>query len=175
MYTDYWPQSGAPTTYCQMHTETTLCTVTGKLATANCPGAQAGVVTIPQGHPLYRFLGTQYEDVLEEYLGAFATLRLTNDANRNNALLAQRTCTAHDAPSGGAVSDPIVKNQLLPDAERLLASAQAQLAGLSPSHGGYALLQSAISSLAAVMVGNPSAAELTGAMSYLTQAMAAAR
>ena len=177
VYTDYWPRSGAPTTYCQMHTEATLCVATGQLATAHCPGTEtAGVVTIPQGHPLYRFLGTQYEGVLEEYLGAFATLRLTNDSNRNNALIMQRTCTVHDASSAsGAVSDPVVKNQLLPDAERLLASAQAQLAGLSPSHSGYALLQNAISSLAAVIVGNPSAAELTGAMSYLTQAMAAAR
>ena len=136
----------------------------------------AGVVTIPQGHPLYRFLGTQYEEELEEYLGSFATLRLTSDTNRNNVLLMQKTCTAHSASaSPGQVSDPVVKNQLLPDAERLLASAQAQLARMSSSDSGYALLQSAISSLASVMVGNPSAAELTGAMSYLTQAMAAAR
>ena len=177
VYTDYWPQQSAPTTYCQMHTEATLCPVSGQLATAYCPSPQtAGVVTIPQGHPLYRFLGTQYEDDLEEYLGSFATLRLTGDTNRNNVLLMQKTCTVHSASaSSGQVSDPVVKNQLLPDAERLLASAQAQLAGMSSSDSGYTLLQGAISSLASVMVGNPSAAELTGAMSYLTQAMAATR
>ena len=27
------------------------------------------MVTIPKGHPLYKFIGTQYESVLEEYLG----------------------------------------------------------------------------------------------------------
>jgi len=174
-YTDYWPQQSAPTTYCQMHTEATLCTVTGRLATAHCPSTQtAGVITIPQGHPLYRFIGTRYADTLAEYLGEFATLMLTGDTNRNNALLSGKTCTTHTTSSGTA-GDPLVKNQLLPDAERLLRSAQEQLAALSPAAAGYGTLQSAISRLASVMAGNPDSATLTQAMSYLTQAMAGAR
>jgi len=176
-YTDYWPQASAPSTYCQMHTEATLCTVTGQLATAHCPGTQtAGVITIPQGHPLYRFLGTQYESTLEEYLGDFASLKLTGDANRNSALLAQKTCTKHtSSAASGPAGDPIVQYQLLPDAERLLASAQAQLAAMSESDNGYAILKNAISSLMSVIVSSPDAAMLTQAMSYLTQAMANAR
>ena len=176
-YTDYWPQQSAPTTYCQMHTEATLCAVTGCLATAHCPSTQtAGVITIPQGHPLHRFIGTSYADTLVEYLGDFAALSLTYDANRNQALLSGMTCTAHTASASANKNvDPLVQNQLLPDAERLLRSAQAQLAGLSPASSGYATLQDAISRLASVMAGRPDAATLTSAMSYLTQAMAAAR
>ena len=176
-YTDYWPQGSVPTAYCQMHTEASLCTVSGQLATAHCPSTQtAGVITIPQGHPLHRFIGTGYAGTLEEYLGKFASLPLTNDVNRNNALLAGKTCTRHTASSAaGTVSDPIVQNQLLPDAERLLVSAQTLLASLSPVHPAYSTLQSAISRLISVMAGSPDAATLTQAMSYLTQAMAGAR
>ena len=175
-YTDYWPRNSVPTTYCQMHTEATLCTASGMLATAHCPGKQtAGVITIPAGHPLYRFIGTQYEHTLEEHLGSFATLQLGSDPNRNNALLSRKTCTVHTASAAGGISDPVVKNQLLPDAERLLASAQVLLSTLPPSHPAYNQLYNAISALVSAMVGNPDASTLTRAMSYLTQAMAGAR
>jgi len=175
-YTDYWPRSSVPTAYCQMHTEASLCAVTGDLATANCPSAQtAGVITIPQGHPLHRFIGTRYNSTLEEYLGTFSTLALTSDANRNNALLAGKTCKMHTAAAvPGVTVDPLVQNQLLPDAERLLRIAQNQLAGMSPAAAGYSALEQAISALARVIVGNPTAQQLTEAMSYLTQAMALA-
>lgn len=179
VYTDYWPQEGVPTQYCQMHHEVTLCTVTGDLATAYCPSVQtAGIITLPQGHPLYRFIGTQYDSVLSEYLGDFATLRLTEDSNYNSLLLSSCSCTLHASGSStgaATVTDPIVRDQLLPDAQTLLVAAQSQLSALPATHSGYAALQSAINNLSSVVNGNPDAATLTAAMSALTLAMAGAR
>ena len=179
VYTDYWPADGVPTTYCQMHHEVTLCTVSGELATEYCPSVEtASVITLPVGHPLYQFIGTEYESVLTEYLGSFASLRLSSDSNYNNALLSTLTCTVHTAATASgtaAVTDPVVRDQLLPDAQTLLTAAQAQLSALSPDHSGYAALQSAISNLSTVISGSPDATTLANAMSALTQAMAACR
>ena len=179
VYTDYWPADGVPTTYCQMHHEVTLCTVSGELATEYCPSVgTASVITLPVGHPLYQFIGTEYESVLTEYLGSFASLRLSSDSNYNNALLSTLTCTVHTAATASgtaAVTDPVVRDQLLPDAQTLLTAAQAQLSTLSPDHSGYAALQSAISNLSTVISGSPDATTLANAMSALTQAMAACR
>lgn len=73
------------------------------------------------------------------------------------------------------VTDPLVRDQLLPDARTLLSSAQSQLAALSPDHPGYAALQAAISNLNMVINSAPDAATLSAAMGALTQAMAGAR
>ena len=173
--TDWWPAGSAPTQYCQMHTEVQLCTATGLLATAGCPSTQtAGVITPPMGHPLYDFFGTQYSDVLTRYLGRFATLRLSGDSNYNAAALSTVTCTAHSG-SGGAgqgASDPTVRDQLLPDARRLLESARTLLSATAPDHPGYAALQSALGTLTSVAASDPSAEALMQAMAALTQAMA---
>jgi len=176
--TDYWPQSSAPTQYCQMHTEAQLCAATGMLASAGCPSVQtAGVITIPPGHPLYRLIGTKYDDVLNKYLGSFATLRLSGDSQYNAAVLSRVTCTQHAGSQNGgqAVTDPLVRDQLLPDARALLTTARSQLAGLDPGHPAYSQLQSAINTLSSMTDGSPSADVLTQAMAALTQAMAAAR
>ena len=174
---DWWPADGVPTVYCQMHTEVQICGATGMLATANCPNVQTGgVITLPQGHPLYKFIGTQYNDVLTQYLGKFSTLRLSTDSNRNAAILSMVTCTQHTAQSGSmVVTDPIVRDRLLPDAQALLNTARTQLAGLSSDHPGRVALQAAVDALAAVISGNPSQTALTQAMAALTQAMAGAR
>ena len=178
--TDYWPRDSAPTEYCQMHTEVQLCPETGMLATSGCPNAQtAGVITIPPGHPLYDFIGTKYDGVLTKYLGPFATLRLSTDDAYNAAVLSSVTCTVHapGASYGGqpVITDPLVRDQLLPDARALLSTAQNQLALLPMEHPGYAALSSAVSSLNTLISGAPTAEQLTQAMAMLTQAMAGAR
>ena len=176
---DYWPRNAAPTTYCQMHTEVQLCAETGLLATAGCAQVQtAGVITLPAGHPLQRFIGTSYEEVLTKYLGRFATLRLGTDSMANAAALNGATCTLHAGMQGGGqavITDPLVRDRLLPDAQALLASAQAQLSMLSTEHPAYWTLQNAVSNLSSLVSGAPTAAELTAAMAALTQAMAMAR
>ena len=101
-------------------------------------------------------------------------MRLTSDGNANQALLQSRTCTMHQAGTPG-YDQSLVEYQLLPDAQRLLSQAQAQLASTPPDMPGYAALQSAIYNLSNVMNANPSSAALAAAMGSLTQAMANAQ
>ena len=178
--TDYWPRDSVPTQYCQMHTSVQLCAETGLLAAAGCPNPQtAGIITIPPGHPLYNFIGTRYDSVLTQYLGRFANLRLSADGYSNNALLATVTCAQHTfyADYGGQpeITDPLVRDRLLPDANALLNTARALLGALPYEHPAYAALQSAINNLSSLTSGAPTSSELTAAMALLTQAMAAAR
>ena len=173
--TDYWPADSVPTVSCQMHYTLDVCSQTGMLASAYCPShASKGVVILPIGHPLYEYTDTAYASVLADYLGEYAAMRLTSDGNTNARLLQSRACTVHQA---GSVSydQGIVDNQLLPDAQRLLAQAQTQLANMPSDQSGYAALASAINQLSAVMSNNPSSAALASAMANLTQAMANAQ
>ena len=48
------------------------------------------------GHPLYDYID-QYADVMQQYLGEFATLKLTDNDAYNEQLIASCTCTAHSA------------------------------------------------------------------------------
>ena len=175
--TDYWPAASAPTVECQMHRLMNVCMESGMLAGPGCTNVKkAGILTIPAGHPLFDFIGTQYDSVLSKYLGRYATLRMSSSIYQNDAVLASLSCTLHT--SGGeytAVTDPLVRDQLLPDAQSLLASARARLSVLPMEHYAYAPLQNAIGNLESVASGNPSAADLTAAMAILTQAMAAAQ
>ncbi len=173
--TDYWPADCVPTVTCQMHYSMDVCDTTGMLATAYCPShSSKGIVLIPQGHPLYDFIGTEYAAVLADYLGEYATLRLTSDGNANGALLQSHSCSLHNAASP-TYDQSMVQNQLLPDAQRLLTQAQQLLTTLSPDNPYYSTLVSAISNLSTVMNSNPSSSVLTAAMGSLTQAMASAQ
>ena len=179
--TDYWPAATAPTYPCQLHTLVNVCAESGMIASSGCPHtAQAGIITLPSGHPLYDFIGTRYNEVLEKYLGHYATLRMSNDIYQNQAILATLSCTLHsyggDYGGGNASAvDPMVRDQLLPDAQSLVASARARLMTLPAEHYAYAQLSGAISSLESVMGMNPDASTLMQAMAVLTQAMAAAQ
>ena len=144
----------------------------GMLASQYCPSvSNKGVVLLPQGHPLYDYIGTEYEDVLRDYLGEYATLRLPSDANYNAGIINQRTCPYH--ASGSSYQDYITQNTLLPDAQRLLGQANNLLAYVSPSHFAYNELVNAINNLSNVIYSNPGQDALVNAMSQLTMAMAA--
>ena len=160
-----------------MHKVMTVCTESGKLANEYCPNvvrANKGVIVIPKGHPLYGFIGSKYNSTLEKYLGEFATLRYSNDANANAALNNAITCDIHGP---GTNNDSyIVDNTLIPDANRLLGQAQDVLNSTAQGTDAYNNLQNAISNLQGILnQGSPSASSLTQAMGYLTQAMAAAQ
>lgn len=172
--TDYWPADSVPTVNCQMHYSLTLCASSGMLASDYCPSIQSqGVVILPLGHPLYRYIGTEYDSALSDYLGEYATLRLTSDSTANSLLLGAMTCPVHG--SSGSYQQSIVDNQLQPDAERLLAQAQSQLMSLSPNHYGYDALAAAINYLSSILYASPTSETLAAAMGQLTQAMAAAQ
>ncbi len=174
---DYWAAGTKPLTECQMHKTMTVCTESGKLANQYCPSvirANKGVIVIPKGHPLYGFLGSKYDSTLRKYLGEFATLRYSNDANANAALNSAITCDLHGP--GTDNNSYIRDNTLIPDANRLLNNAQEQLGSIPQGTDAYNNLQNAINNLQNLInQGNPSTSGLTQAMSYLTQMMAAAQ
>jgi penicillin-binding protein 1A len=176
--TDYWAMSAKPITECQMHRTMTLCTQSKMLATEYCPHVTVdnrGVIVIPKGHPLYALIGTRYDDTLKKYLGDFATLKYTTDANQNAALNRTVACTLHNAYSSSG-SHYVVDNTLRPDAERLLTQAHGTLTGLAEGSDAYDALLAAINNLqGALSVQDISTASLTAAMSYLTQILASVR
>ena len=169
--TDYWPKESAPTSSCQMHVSYTVCSDSGLLATQYCPNTSArGVVIIPLGHPLYRFIGTNYQSVLTDYLGEFASLKMTGDRTRDTAAITQQTCSLHSY--GQSYSEALVSDQFLRDARSLLASAANKLANLDPYSAQYAALVSAYNNLMSLVNASASTSELSYAMTALTQAMA---
>ena len=155
--TDYWAEGTVPTVYCQMHTTKTICLDSGMPASPYCYNTdEQGVISIPNGHPLQQFIGTQYEDVLMEYLG------------ESSVYASGSTCTWH---TSWQESDEVTYT-LIPNALILLNAAQQQLATMDVYSWEYSNLQSAITNLQGVInQGSPSAWEVESAMSRLTQAM----
>ena len=155
--TDYWAADTEPTVYCQMHQTARICVDSGMTASAYCYNVEErGVVSIPDGHPLQQFLGTQYEDVLAEYLGASSVYGATG------------RCTWHTSYQESTT----VENTLIPDALILLAQAQNMLITMDVYSYEYSNLQSAITNLQYVIgQSNPSQSELAMAMAMVTQAM----
>ncbi len=154
--TDYWASGTVPTVYCQMHTTQRICLDSGMAASPYCYNvADKGVISVPYGHPLYQFLGTQYEDVLIEYLG-------------ESCVSASATCTWHTSYQESTT----VENTLIPDALRLLAQAQNQLITMDVYSVEYSNLQSAVTNLQYVISqSNPGQTEVAMAMAQVTQAM----
>ena len=173
--TDYFPADSAPTVKCQMHYTLDICSQSGMLATPYCPGhSTKGVVILPLGHPLYDLANSSYSSVLADYLGEYAALRLTADSTANAALLQSRTCPLHQTPGSTDYDQTLVQTTLVPDAQRLIAQAEQQLAALPQDHPAYNTLVNAINNLNSVIASNPSSDALAAAMTTLTQAMAAA-
>ncbi len=155
--TDYWADGTQPTQYCQMHQVQNVCAESGMPASPYCPYVvQKGVVTIQAGQPLSSFLGTEYQSVLEEYLGLSADNGGT-------------TCTLHGGGSQGEGS--AIPNRQAEDAGRLIAAAQEQLATLDPAGAQYSAIVNAATSLQQLVDSGASQNEVTAAMTMLTQAM----
>ena len=158
--TDYWANGTQPTVYCQMHGTETVCSETGMLASPWCPNpTQRGVISIPAGHPLYNYIGTKYQDVLEEYLGTAAA---TSGV----------VCTYHNAENqGSGVSATTAA--LIQDARVLLANAQSMMEGMDPASPGYQAIYNAAVYLESVINKEaPTQSEVASGMAALTQAMA---
>ncbi len=201
--TEYWAQGTQPTVSCQMHTTQTICEDSGMLASIYCPHVVSrGVITLPYGHPLHAFIGTQYESVLNQYLGTYATTSGT-------------ICTLHtsespyfpgpgysmpgydtgDGPgysgpsgipesgmdfsepgySGGpgtSVGGGETESSYTADARSLLSQASSMLSGMDPSLNQYSQIQYAMDQVSAALSEGASQNELISAMSQLTLAMA---
>lgn len=158
--TDYWAAGTEPKVYCQMHVTETVCSETGMLASPWCPNpVQRGVISIPAGHPLYAFIGSKYQGVLEEYLGTAAA---------SSGVM----CTYHNAntPVSGVSATTAA---LIADARLLLSSAEALLQTLDPASAQWQAVSRAASVLAGVIAKEtPTQSEVAAAMADLTQAMA---
>jgi penicillin-binding protein 1A len=155
--TDYWVEGTQPTQYCSMHQVQNVCAESGMPASPYCPYVvQKGVVALQAGQPLSSFLGTEYQNVLEEYLGLSA---------QNGGM----TCTLHGEGSSGEGS--VLPNRQAEDAARLIAEAQNQLATLDPSGGQYSAIVNAATALQQLVDSGASQNEVTAAMTLLTQAM----
>ncbi len=161
--TDYWYTPTVPTVQCQMHQSLAVCADSNMIATPYCPTVvNRGVVVIPQGHPLYKYVNDPtYGPVIAEYLGAAST----------------SLCPLHqggyvDTP---AQNDPVVSNTLIPDAQTLIQSAQSLLGSIDANSAAYQNISWAIGNLQTIIdSASPSSADVAGAMAQLTQAMASA-
>ncbi len=156
--TDYWANGTQPTVACQMHVQQLVCADSGMSAGEYCPQTSLrGVLTLPYGHPLARFVGTRYESTLIQYLGAGA---LTGTS---------AACTLHTAPSGSLEPG----TGFHADAERLLAQAQEMANGMDPASEQRQRILSACASLRETL-DNPASSQMDviAGMSALTLAMA---
>ena len=174
--TDYWPQGSVPTVSCQMHQVMTICDESGMLAGPYCPPehlSQRGVVMLPQGHPLARFLNTEYQGVLGDYLGRSLTggEGLTCTMHNEYTQYPEQPQDSYYPETDPGYGQP----SLAQDAQTLAMAASQQLSQISPDHPAFYELQSAISDLNAIVAADPYAANLIDAMIRLTQAMAAAQ
>ena len=158
--TDYWAEGSQPKVYCQMHITETVCAETGMQASPWCPNpVQRGVVTIPTGHPLYSFIGTQYQEVLEQYLGT-------------EAASSGIQCTYHNAETQTAGVSATTA-ALISDARILLSNAETMLQGMDPQSADWQAVNSAAANLEGVILQEvPSQSDVAMAMALLTQAMA---
>ncbi len=172
--TDYWPASNVPTQSCQMHVSVTVCAESGRLATAYCPSTETrGVVIIPRGHPLYTYIGTSYESVLTDYLGEFASVKMTGSSATDNAAIQSNTCTWHSHGSSSSYdAGDLVNAQMRRDAATLITSAAGRLSLLDPYSSEYYTLLDAVNKLSLLLNASATTAELSAAMTALTQAMA---
>ena len=161
--TDYWAEGTQPTQYCQMHIEQDVCTDSGMIASDYCPNRERkGVVTIPYGHPLYKFIASEYQGVLEEYLGV-------------SNVYGSQVCTIHT--QGGVYptdnGQTVIPEQRIAAARQLIASAQEKLRELDPTGEQYNAIVNAATQLQNLIdSGTASQEELTNAMTTLTRAMA---
>lgn len=130
----------------------------------------SSVIVIPSGHPLYNLIGTEYDDVLEEYLGSWATVKFDSSGN---VVSGGQVCTYHNSSNTGSGTDYVTENTLIPDAKVLLQQAYTQLNSMDPSASNYGSLTQAISNMESVInSGSPSQSDVMAAMSQLTRAMA---
>ena len=158
--TDYWASGTQPTVYCQMHVTQTVCTETGMPASPYCPFTeQRGIITLPTGHPLYRLLGTKYQEVVEQYLGTAAAA---------SGIL----CTYHNAENQGSGISATTA-LLISDARNLISQAETQMSTMSSDSAQYRAMAEAITILRSqIDADNPSQSSIAAAMAGLTQAMA---
>ncbi len=183
--TGWWPAASVPTQYCSMHVQQTVCVDSGMLAGPYCTHTETrGVVSLPVGHPLARFMGTEYQDVLTEYYGPTV---------QGSALCTWHVAPLYSTPEPGVWTEPdgpddwqgqddgptqdiwaqYAPSQALRDAAAaLLDDAYQQLGWMQPGSASYENLAAACGQLSALLNGGATSDMLTDAMNTVQRAMA---
>ena len=159
--TDYWAEGSQPTQYCTLHSLQNVCTESGMPSSPYCPSVTPkGVVTLPAGHMLSGLIGTQYEKVLEDYLG------LSTESGGE-------ICTLHGAGWAPSEDNSVsgTPDRQVEDALRLISEAQGMLNTLDPTSAQYSAVVGAATNLQSLIDEDASQSEIISAMTTLTQAM----
>ena len=185
--TGWWPASQVPTQYCDMHIQQTVCTDSGMIAGPYCPHTETrGVVSLPVGHPLTRFLNTEYQDVLTQYLGssilsgAVCTWHVTPlyepepDYNDwyDDTYYSGQSEEETDSPPQDGWNAYAPTQALLDSASSLLNEGYQQLGWMQPGSASYENLSAACGSLSALLNGGATTEMLNEAMNTVQRAMA---
>ncbi len=156
--TDYWAVGTQPTTTCQMHVQESVCAESHMPASEYCPYViTEGVVQIPEGHPLYQFIGTSYQGVLEQYLGI-------------GTAASGQVCPIHNGY--GWIDEPrsTSLDQLINDAWRLIEEAENIMSGVEPGSSWFQETnQAAIWLEILITQENPNQSDILNAMAVLQQ------
>ncbi len=172
--TDYWFEPTVPKVECQMHKNMVVCNVSNMLATEWCPlqyRENKGVVIIPNGHPLAAFLGdSKYASVIADYLGA------SNTGSMAVCPVHGYGYTEEPAFEDNGGDDSFVDGTLVPDAQRLIQSAESLMSNFDSGSATYQTIAGAVNNLRNI-INDPatSMASVASAMGQLTQAMANAQ
>ena len=193
----WWPRGYVPTEYCDMHVQQTVCMDSGMVAGPYCTNTETrGVVSLPVGHPLAKFLNTEYQDVLTKYLGT--------------SILNGAVCTWHTMPAyqpdpdpwydpgyaDPGYTDPGAGQPVWPDAqeqdgptqdywaeyaapqalvsaaEQVLNEGYQQLGWMEPGSASYENLAAACGQLSAMISSGATTEMLNEAMNTVQRAMA---
>ena len=175
--TDWWAKGTEPTVYCQLHTSQEVCVESGEPAGPYCTYKDIrGVISIPVGHPLYKFIGTRYEDVLTEYLGTTVSVGGDFCSLHSSPAYEDIDWNTSESDTGWYAEDVQTQAQdttLAQDARMLIDVATAQMAGMDPATDQYGAVYLAADSLRSLLdSGYASQNDIVDAMGALSRALA---
>ena len=175
--TDWWAKGTEPTVYCQLHTSQEVCVESGEPAGPYCTYKDIrGVISIPVGHPLYKFIGTRYEDVLTEYLGTTVSVGGDFCSLHSSPTYEDIDWSTSESDTGWYAEDVQTQTQdttLAQDARMLIDVATAQMAGMDPATDQYGAVYLAADSLRSLLdSGYASQNDIVDAMGALSRALA---
>jgi penicillin-binding protein 1A len=175
--TDWWPADSLPRVSCQLHVQRVICSESGMLASPSCEHTETcGVISLPKGHPLEKYIGTEYQSVLEDYLGitvSGSSLCTWHGQAAEDPLFTEDPNTeyAQQQEEESGPDDPVSLSELRTGAQNLIVSATQQLGWLEPESEEYLRLYTAIQNLVMQLNAGAGPEALAAAMSNVSQVM----
>lgn len=175
--TDWWPADSLPRVSCQLHVQRVICSESGMLASPSCEHTETcGVISLPKGHPLEKYIGTEYQSVLEDYLGitvSGSSLCTWHGQAVEDPLFSEDPSQeyAQQQEEESGPDDPVSLSELRTGAQNLIVSATQQLGWLEPESEEYLRLYTAIQNLVMQLNAGAGPEALAAAMSNVSQVM----